>query len=197
MKLRPEFEVVRSNLLLRSPPPSLDDCLNELLREEQHHMTQNILEQQGNSNNVLNVAYATQGKPRNMKNLQCYSCKGFCHIASQSSKSFATVAKLKDIISKCRNRPKNCNPYAFHASTSKVVIELTSAIVSQQTAQSLTLENVQHIVLQLFLHSTLQEMVIRKTMAKEPKWGILFSLNLNELATLKNVSSIFVHCYLG
>lgn len=39
MKLRPEFEVVRSNLLLRTPSPSVDDCLNELLREEQRLMT--------------------------------------------------------------------------------------------------------------------------------------------------------------
>ena len=63
MKLRLEFEAVRSNLLLRSPFPSLDGCLNELIREEQHHMMQAMLEQQGNSTNGLNVAYVVQGRP--------------------------------------------------------------------------------------------------------------------------------------
>ena len=43
MKLRPEFESVRSNLMSRVPAPSLDDCLNELLQEEQMQLTQGVL----------------------------------------------------------------------------------------------------------------------------------------------------------
>ena len=34
MKLRPDFEIARSNMMNRHPVPSLDACLSELLREE-------------------------------------------------------------------------------------------------------------------------------------------------------------------
>lgn len=34
MKLRPKYEIVRSALMSRVLLPSLDDCLNEFLREE-------------------------------------------------------------------------------------------------------------------------------------------------------------------
>jgi hypothetical protein len=35
MKLHPEFEATRSNLMNRDPSPSLDICFGESLREEQ------------------------------------------------------------------------------------------------------------------------------------------------------------------
>ena len=35
IKLRPEFEATRSNLMNRNPVPSLDVCFGELLHEEQ------------------------------------------------------------------------------------------------------------------------------------------------------------------
>ena len=44
MKLRPEYESIRSFLLNRSPVPSLDICFGELLCEEQRLSTQAILE---------------------------------------------------------------------------------------------------------------------------------------------------------
>jgi hypothetical protein len=40
MKLRPEFEVTRSNLVNQDPSPSLDVCFGELLRNEQCLLTQ-------------------------------------------------------------------------------------------------------------------------------------------------------------
>ena len=39
MKLRPDFEIARSNLMNRHPVPSLDACLSELLLEEQRIVT--------------------------------------------------------------------------------------------------------------------------------------------------------------
>ena len=39
MKLRPDFEIVRSNLMNRHPVPALDACLSELLHEEQRIIT--------------------------------------------------------------------------------------------------------------------------------------------------------------
>ena len=46
MKLRPDFEIACSNLMNRYPIPSLDACLSELLREEQHIVTQAAMEHQ-------------------------------------------------------------------------------------------------------------------------------------------------------
>jgi hypothetical protein len=44
MKLRPEFEAVRTSLINRSPVPTLDECLGELLWEEQRLATQHELD---------------------------------------------------------------------------------------------------------------------------------------------------------
>lgn len=45
MKLCSEFEIVRSSLMSRAMLPSFDDCLQELLCEEQSQMTKATLEQ--------------------------------------------------------------------------------------------------------------------------------------------------------
>jgi hypothetical protein len=39
MKLRGEFEAIRSNLMNREPVPLLDICVGKLLREEQRIVT--------------------------------------------------------------------------------------------------------------------------------------------------------------
>ncbi|XP_074374824.1 uncharacterized protein LOC141715249 [Apium graveolens] len=44
MKLRPEFEVTRSNLMNRASTPSLDEYFSELLREEQRLATQSAIQ---------------------------------------------------------------------------------------------------------------------------------------------------------
>ena len=100
MKLRPEFQHVRSELMSRVPSPSLDECLNELLHEEQRQATQVVLTQQ-TPTGPIKVAYATRSnyQPRrdhirpqtgkgkqpghDMSFIQCYSCKKFSHYASQ------------------------------------------------------------------------------------------------------------------
>jgi len=76
MKLRSKFdEITRSNLMNRDPLPSLDVCFGELLREEQHLLTQGIFKQ----DNSTVVAFAAQGKGkgRNRSNIQCYNCKEY------------------------------------------------------------------------------------------------------------------------
>ncbi|XP_038713475.1 uncharacterized protein LOC120007351 [Tripterygium wilfordii] len=45
MKLRPEFEGTRSNLMNRESVPSLDTCISDLLGEEQRLLTQTTMEQ--------------------------------------------------------------------------------------------------------------------------------------------------------
>ena len=71
MKLRSEYEFVRSSLLNRSPVPSLDICFGELLHEEQCLSTQAILEQSHGNSGMAIVAYAAQGRGPSMhsKNL--------------------------------------------------------------------------------------------------------------------------------
>lgn len=45
MKLRAEFEPIRSSLINRESLPTLDNCLGELLREQQRLITRASLEQ--------------------------------------------------------------------------------------------------------------------------------------------------------
>ena len=60
MKLRPEFETARSNLMRRAPLPSLDDYFQELLWEEQHLATKTTLEQQRSAEAPLAYAATTR-----------------------------------------------------------------------------------------------------------------------------------------
>jgi len=64
MKLRPKFEIARVGLLNRDPVPSLDVCLGELLREEQRMATKSVIGESKETYEVVNVAYAAQGKNR-------------------------------------------------------------------------------------------------------------------------------------
>lgn len=57
MKLRPEFEAARSNLMNRDPSP-LDMCFGELLHEEQRLVTQATFQQDKLPTNI--DVYATQ-----------------------------------------------------------------------------------------------------------------------------------------
>lgn len=52
-KLRLEFEVVRGALLKRNHVPSLDTCVNELLRKEQHLLTHGIMSLATTANNIV------------------------------------------------------------------------------------------------------------------------------------------------
>ncbi|CAL9094142.1 unnamed protein product [Musa textilis] len=88
MKLRPEFEVARAGLLNRNPVPSLDICLGELLRKEQRMATQAVIGASKETSEVVNIAYAAQGRNRGKGQMQCYSCKLFGHIARNCGKKF-------------------------------------------------------------------------------------------------------------
>ena len=60
MKLRPDFEIARSNMMNRHPVPSLDAYLSELLREDQRIITQATMEHRANVSALVSVAYAAQ-----------------------------------------------------------------------------------------------------------------------------------------
>ncbi|RVW34849.1 Retrovirus-related Pol polyprotein from transposon RE2 [Vitis vinifera] len=97
IKLRLKYEFVRSSLLNRSHVPSLDICFGELLHEEQRLSTQAILEQSHGSSGTTTVAYAAQGRgpPMHSKNLQCFCCKEYGHIAATCPKKFCSYYKKK------------------------------------------------------------------------------------------------------
>ena len=58
MKLRGEFEAIKSNLMNREPVPLLDICVGELLREEQRFLIQAVLEQKAQNSAPIPVTYA-------------------------------------------------------------------------------------------------------------------------------------------
>ena len=120
MKLQPDFEIARSNMMNRHPVPSLDACLSELLREEQRIITQASMEHRATVSALVFVAYAAQGRHtgRDMRDVQCFSCKAFGHIARDCPKKFCNYCKKQGhIISACPIRPERKQGTAYHAST--------------------------------------------------------------------------------
>jgi hypothetical protein len=61
MKLRPEFKSARAGLINRTHVTSLEVCLGELMREERL-ASQLGLAQDAGGFEMVNVAYAAQGK---------------------------------------------------------------------------------------------------------------------------------------
>ena len=120
MKLQPNFEITRSNLMNRHPVPSLDACLSELLREEQHIVTQTAIEHRATASAPVSLAYAAQGRHtgRDMRAVQCFSCKAFGHSARDCHKKFCNYYKKQGhIISACPIHPERKQGTAYHAST--------------------------------------------------------------------------------
>ncbi|XP_010266766.1 PREDICTED: uncharacterized protein LOC104604200 [Nelumbo nucifera] len=102
MKLRSDFENAHSNLMNRHPPPTLDVCFSELLREEQRLLTQTTLEQE--KMNTTHMAFSVHGKSKgkDMSKVQCFSCKNYGHIAANCTQKFCNYCKkhghiIKDV----------------------------------------------------------------------------------------------------
>ena len=103
MKLKLEFESARARLINRTPVPSLEVCLGELLCEEQRLTSQLGLAQDAGGSEMINVAYTAQGRGRYESPPQCYSYKEIGHIAKHCSKKFCNYCKKEGhIIKDCR-----------------------------------------------------------------------------------------------
>ncbi|KAF8403434.1 hypothetical protein HHK36_011538 [Tetracentron sinense] len=93
MKLRLEFEATRSNVMNRDPSPSLDVCFGELIREEQRLATQATYQQDKMTSNAVAYTAHGKGKGRDMRKVQCLSCKEYGHIAARCSKKSCNYCK--------------------------------------------------------------------------------------------------------
>ena len=82
-------------MLNHHPVPSLDACLSELLREEQRLITQAAIEHRAIVSAPVSLAYAAQGRHtvRDIRVVQCFSCKAFGHIAWDCHKKFCNYSK--------------------------------------------------------------------------------------------------------
>ncbi|KAL5722492.1 hypothetical protein ACHQM5_006008 [Ranunculus cassubicifolius] len=150
MKLRSEFEGIRSNLMNREPVPSLDACLGELLREEQRHLTQTTMEERRSTSSPVPVAYVARGKTRgrDMRSIQCYSCKKFGQIASDCPQKFCNYCKQDGhTIKECPTRPPKKNVTAHVATIGSSSAANQNGLVA---APSVTPEMIQQMIVSAF-----------------------------------------------
>jgi hypothetical protein len=108
MKLSSEFEPIRRQLMARTPIPSLTECFREIMREEQTLSTRTSLEE-STKLDPMNMALLTQGKATRVgRDVKCYTCQEFRHIAKSCKKKFCNYCKKEGhIITECRRRPQN------------------------------------------------------------------------------------------
>jgi hypothetical protein len=157
-------------LINRKPVPTLDECLGELLREEQRLASQHGIAQDTVSTEIFNMAYAAQGKGRFKSSPQCYSCKGFGHIAKNCSKKFCNYCKKKGhIIKDCRIRPQNRSAHALYTvDQSNLVTTPLNQSAVPGSSSALTLEHVQQMIVSALSALGLQG----KTQLLPPPWLI-------------------------
>ena len=144
------------------PISSLDACLSKLLREEQHVVTQVTMEHRVNVSVPVSMAYAAQmrHKSRDMRVVQCFSCKDLGHIARDFPKKFCNYCKKHGhIVSACPIWPKRKQGTAYHASTSassSIALFAASLVVHIPTPtalanpNTLTPEMVQQMIISVF-----------------------------------------------
>ncbi|XP_059442442.1 uncharacterized protein LOC132174783 [Corylus avellana] len=135
----------------RDPSPSLDVCFGELLREEQRLLTQATFQHDSNPNPVAYAAYG-KGKGKDMRKVQCFSCKEYGHIAANCAKKSCNYCKKPGhFIKECPTRPQNRQATAYQAAvhtSSAPVMSSASSSVAGSTV--LTPEMVQQMIMSAF-----------------------------------------------
>ncbi|GMI84007.1 hypothetical protein HRI_002070100 [Hibiscus trionum] len=147
MKLRGDFEAIRTNLINKDPVPLLDICVGEILREEQRLITEIVMEQKAQNSVSIHVSYVVQGKSKGGKditNVQCYSCRGFGHIATDCTKKFYNYCKkMGHIIKDCSIWPPKKSEIAYN-----ILVGSSNGPSSGQS--SITPEMVQQMIVYAF-----------------------------------------------
>lgn len=126
MKLRPEFETVRGNLMNRKPVPTLDESFQEVIREEQRIFSNKHEEDKQSS--VVDMAFAARShhNSRDIQTIKCYSCQKLGHLAKDCKNKFCRYCKKEGhIITECRRRPQNRGPKAYHTPQNFLCSELS------------------------------------------------------------------------
>ncbi|XP_058114508.1 uncharacterized protein LOC131257713 [Magnolia sinica] len=101
MKLRPEFEHYRAALLNRSPTPSLNSVINDLLAEEQRLK---VLSTPGSSDMVLAVSTTPPTRGSGSSPLTCRGCNKVRHVVAQCKEWCAYCRRTGHGIQDCRTR---------------------------------------------------------------------------------------------
>ncbi|KAK2966046.1 hypothetical protein RJ640_001980 [Escallonia rubra] len=112
MKLRPDYEIVRANILNRGTLPTMDAVLGELLREETRIATQATLERKTELDSVF-IAKQNMGKwsasqSKDLSKVQCFECKEFGHVVSHCKKKNSCVycKQAGHIVTECPEVPQ-------------------------------------------------------------------------------------------
>ena len=142
MKLRPEYETVRSNLMSRASLPTIDDCLWELLREEQRLVTKIAIEQQSSTDAPLAYAAKTRPPPRDISKVQCYSCKKHGHYANQCKLKVRKYCKaVGHAIEECREKARNSASRPYVQSAPSAYTATTPQYASSEFSGSLPFDS--------------------------------------------------------
>jgi hypothetical protein len=126
-------------------------CFGELLRKEQHLLTQATFWQDSNPNPIAYVTYG-KGKGKDTSKVQCFSCKEFGHIVANCAKKSCNYGKKHGhFIKECPTRPQNRQATAYQAalSTSSTPV-MPSAASFAGGSSILTPEMVQHMIMSAF-----------------------------------------------
>jgi len=89
--------------------------LGELLHEEQRLASQLGLAPNAGGFEIVNMAYAAQGRGRSRAPPQCYRCREIGHIAKHCSNKFCNYWKKNvHLIKDCRSGPPIRSASTFH-----------------------------------------------------------------------------------
>ncbi|KAF7143753.1 hypothetical protein RHSIM_Rhsim05G0128700 [Rhododendron simsii] len=173
MKLRHEFEPVRSNLMSRAPTPSLETSLSELLRDEQRCLTQAALEQKDIGSNPLDAAFVTQARGKDVSTKQCYSCKEFGHIAINCKKKYCNYCKKPGhLITECRRRPQIRSLNAFYAAPAEGSYMVPNALYAAPVHTSTTSSAMTPEVVQQMIQSAFSAFCLKGKTTSSPVWYV-------------------------
>ncbi|KAK2966538.1 hypothetical protein RJ640_002998 [Escallonia rubra] len=112
IKLRPDYEIVRANILNRGTLPTMDAVFGEFLREDTRIATQATLERKTELDSVF-IAKQIMGKwsasqPKDLSKVQCFECKEFGHVVShcKNKNSCVYCKQAGHIITECPEVPQ-------------------------------------------------------------------------------------------
>ena len=97
MRFRLEFETVTSSLMSRKPLPSLDICLTELIREEQHIQTKAHLVQQKTKPYTIAMMLVKKHHLLSLHRLGTWAKSEYGHLATQCILKFSNYCKRRAI----------------------------------------------------------------------------------------------------